>query len=373
MDFYGNRHDETYIFRRVTWKGWEEHEPYPYITGGSIEFAEDASLKVSGSFDFDGLEMPKTEDLLRVYYRFTDDSGETGTFPIATFFINFSDLKHVQTTKGLKSQGSLDANSVLRVLDDAEVGQPYIIPAGTRYITRAVELIQSFGLNVDYAPSSAASRYDQVFDPGTTYLEIVNWLVTQAGYTEIFPDAYGTVVVKTIDAIMADIPELILKTDKKSIIYPEIERQNDYLNTPNVVRYMHDTETSCIVATAKNMTGSKSSLDARGGREQTEFEEIGDMPRETGLLKTLMKMAEKRVRELATDIEYVEYAHAFVPMQLYQTMTLEFADLSWTGIIDNYTIDLSPGTKIQTKLKRETPQEIIVDVSGAVVRGTDDE
>ena len=357
MELYGNRYKETYIFKRVEWPSFQEMEEYPWITSGSIEFAADTDLKTTGSFDFEGLELPNTSDLMRVYYQFTDDYGEVGTYPIGTYFVGYSSLQHTDTLQGIKSKGSLDASSVLKALEEPKTGTPYVIQRAKNYVYEAQRIVKSFELPVDYIPDSKVLTTDHVFDAGTSYLEIVNWLLSQAGYTDAYPDPYGTVILKPIIEIQKELRTITLKNDEKSIIYPEIEKQNDYQNTPNVVRLLYDTETSCIVATAKNVDGSQSSLSARGGREQTECVDIGDLPAGGNLRETLMRQARDRLISLSTDVEYVEYEHAYIPMQLYQGMTLIFGDMSWTGEINNYTIDLQPGTKVQTKLKREQPQD----------------
>lgn len=369
MDLYGNRHEETYIFKRVSWQNFQELEEYPWITTGSIEYAADTDLKTTGSFDFEGVELPNTSDLMRVYYRYTDDSGEVGTYPIGTYFVGYSNLQHVDTLQGLKSKGTLEASSMLKALEDPKTGTPYIIQRGKNYIYEAQKIITSFGLQVDYIPDSNVLTIDHVFDAGTSYLEIVNWLCEQAGYAEAYPDAYGTIVVKPVSEIQRTLETITLQNDDKSILYPEIEKQNDYQNTPNVVRLLYDAENSCIIATAKNMSGSRSSLSERGGREQTDFEDIGDLPAGGSLLNSLMALAKDRLIKLSTDIEYVEYEHAYIPMQLYQGMTLIFSELTWTGNIDNYSIELTPGTKVQTKLKREQPQDITIELTGSIIRG----
>ena len=70
MDWYGNRHDETYTYTRVSWQDWKECEDYGTITEGSIELSAESELKTSGSFTFDGGEAPDINDLVRVYYAF---------------------------------------------------------------------------------------------------------------------------------------------------------------------------------------------------------------------------------------------------------------------------------------------------------------
>lgn len=369
MELYGNRHNERYIFRRVKWPTFEELEEYPYIIDGSLEFSADADMKITGTFNFEGFELPNVDDLMRVYYEFTDDNGEKGTYPIGTFFVGYSDLEYTETIKGLKAKGTLNANSTLKCLEDALCGKPYVINRGQNYIYEAQKICQQFKLPVEYVPDWQALTLDHVFDAGTSYLEIVNWLTEQAGYLNAYPNEMGVIQLQPASAL--ELTEITLQNDSKSIIYPTIKRTNDFATTPNVVRYIYDTEHSSIVATAKNLSGSRNSIDAMGGREITEFDDLADLPSGAVLLDALKERARQRVVELSADVEYVDYEHAYIPMQLYQPITLKFSDLDWSGTIDNYTIDLKAGTRVQSKLKRVLEENVTVEVTGEIIRNED--
>lgn len=84
-DWYGNRYKERYIFRRVAWGSFQEHENYDYITSGSIEGATDSEQKVTGSFSFEGYVLPNVNDLIRIYYQFTDEEGKTEETALDSF------------------------------------------------------------------------------------------------------------------------------------------------------------------------------------------------------------------------------------------------------------------------------------------------
>ena len=173
-DYTGNRHNEVFTYKRVAWDNWVEHEAYPWITGGSLEYAADSELKVTGSFDFEGNDLPNTSDMLRVYYDFDDDNGEHAHIALATLFTAYSELEHVATSTGIKSRGTLDGSSVLKVLQHKIYGAPFTVSANDNAIYKAVTLIKSVGLNVDYTPDVTVLGADHTFDSGVTYLDIVN-------------------------------------------------------------------------------------------------------------------------------------------------------------------------------------------------------
>ena len=82
-----------------------------------------------------------------------------------------------------------------------------------------------------------------------------------------------------------------------------------------------------------------------------------------------MDLSESRLRELSCDVEYVTFKHAYVPMELYQAVTIKYSDMAWTGLVDNSTVQLAPATESQSKIKRELYDEIVVEKEGEVLRG----
>lgn len=370
-DWYGNRHNEKYTYKRVSWTDWTEHEEYPFITKGSLELSTSSDLKITGSFDFEGTELPNTSDLLRVYYDFDDDDGEHVTEVLATLFVQYASLKHIDTLQGIKSQGSLEGSSVLKILQDKIYGAPYTVTRNTNAIYKAQQLITQCGLHVDYTPAITAIGADHTFESNATYLDMVNWLCEAAGYTPAFADEYGTVQLRPYNEVLRQDVNLTFTNDDNSIMYPEIDEENDWQTSPNVVKLFYNTDQACIVAEARNISGSRVSLEERGNREQTYYEDIGELPERGSRLSNLIDMAEDILRRESCDVEYVTFQHAYVPVLPYQAITVNYSDLTWTGTVENTTIDLAPSTKAQTKLKRELYDNILVTKDGRVLRGVD--
>lgn len=368
IDYYGNRHNETFIYKRVAWSNWQEHESYGFITSGSLEMSTESNLVVTGSFSFEGFDVPDTEDLLRIYYSFTDDTGERSVIVLATLFISYGGLEYIDTTKGLKASGSLNGYSVLSVLEDKKCGAPFTVSRNSNAIYKAVTLIKELGLNVEYTPGTKVLSADHTFKAGTSHLEIVRWLCQEAGYSMPYPDPMGTVMLKPYDQTERRTDTFVFTNDEDSIMYPEIEAENSWQETPNVVRLLYNTDQACIAAEARNVSGSRASLAARGGREQTHFEEIGELDDSADKRQQLADRAEKKLRELSCDVEYVTMKHAFIPIDPYQPVTIIYSDLEWTGNAENIQIDLSPATVTQTKIKRTLYDQIEVTKQSEVLR-----
>lgn len=368
IDYYGNRHNETFIYKRVAWSNWQEHESYGFITSGSIEMSTDSDLVITGSFSFEGFDIPDTKDLLRIYYSFTDDHGESVTLPLATLFTSYSGLGYMDTIQGLQASGSLNGSSVLSVLQDKKYGAPFTVARNSNAIYKAVTLIKELGLNVEYTPGAKVLSADHTFNAGTSFLEIVRWLCSEAGYSMPYPDPMGTVRIQPYDQTERRDDAAVFVNDENSIMYPEIETANDWQQTPNVVRLLYNTDQACIAAEAKNISGSRASLDARGGREQTYFEEIGELDDNADKRAQLADRAESTLRELSCDVEYVTMKHAYIPLYPYEPVTIMYSDMEWTGNVENMQIELSPAMVTQTKIKRTLYDSIEVQKSSQVLR-----
>lgn len=364
----GNRSKEQYTFVKVDWETWQEHETYDYITKGSIEQAADTETKVTASFEFEGYEIPDTKDLIRVYYSFEDDDGLVASEPIATLFVSYANLKYKDTLKGIKASGTLEGSSVLQALDDPKIGMPMTIQKNANAVYEAEQLILDCGLRTELEPSSHNLSADHTFDAGTSYLEMVNWLLETAGYTKAYPDANGIVQLKSYAASQQRKDYTVFANNDQSIMYPEIEASNDWQTSPNVVRLVYNTDEACIAAFAKNVAGSRVSLEARKGREITYFEEVSDI---AGVSKanTLKETAEQKLLELSSDVEYVKFEHAYVPIMIYDPVRILYSDMEWAGNADNIVIELAPSTKTLTKVKRILTEDIEINSGAEVYRG----
>ena len=367
-DWKGNRFSEKYTYRKVAWGTWQEHEAYGFITSGSIEQSTESEKKVTGSFNFEGYELPSVEDLIRVYYSFKDDNGLIAKEPIATLLVSYARLDYVDTLSGVKASGTLEGSSVLSVLEDKKIGLPMTIPRNSNAVYEAEQLILQSGLLTNMEPSAFSLSTDHTFDAGSSYLQIVNWLLTTAGYTEAFPDAYGVVQLKSYASAQQRKDYRTFANNEESIMYPKIEEANEWQTAPNVVRLIYNTDEACIASYAMNVTGSRSSLDAKGGREITYFEEVSDI---TGVSKanTMKELAESKLMELSCDTEFVKFEHAYVPLTVYDPIRVMYSDMEWTGNADNITIDLSPSTKTQTRVKRVLYENIEINSGAEVYRG----
>lgn len=390
-DLFGNRYKTKYTFRKVDWNTYEEKGVYNYILDGTIEQAVNAELKVTGSLNFEGYEIPDANDLIRIYYSFIDDKGKQFKRPLATLFVGYASLSYENTQKGIKAKGTLDGASLLTALRNSCVGMPYTLKRGANPIYEATRICTECGLRVSAEASSLVLTKDHTFAGGTNKLDIVNWLLEAANYLPAYPDEMGVIQMVSQSAYLAQkydpplypskrlYPKETLypkegssrgfkfKDDEQSIMLPEIVATNNWSETPNVVRLLHNTKLACIKAYARNISGSKASLDNRGNREETHYEEISELG--TGdKRQALYDLAVSKLQELSADVEVVEFKHAYVPIRIYDPIIVEYSDMVWEGKLTNMVISLDTSAECQTKVERIIYDEIVIEADAEVIR-----
>lgn len=366
MNWHGNRFGEEYTYVKVSPYDWTEQGTYDYITSGSIEMSDDNKYKVTGSFQFNGPVLPDPGMFLRVYYSFYDDEGEIADELLATLYTSYSSVQYNDSSQGTLYSGTLNGSSILQILDDKKYGQPFIIKKNSNAIYKAFEIIEEFGLRVDYTPSSKVISTDHTFGGDNSYLDIVTWLCDFAGYRQPFVSSEGIIQLQPIVKPEDQKDPLVFRDDSQSIMYPEVDSDNDWQTKANVVKKIYNTDRAWAIATAKNIRGSKMSLENVPWHEITLIDEISDVDNGKNILTQLLDKAEKDLREEANESEYVTFSHAYVPIELKKAVKIEYSDMEWLGSAENISIDLSPATKTQTKIKKTIEHNIEVERSGFI-------
>ena len=369
IDLFGNRANETYSYRRVSWPDFVEGADLGNVTAGSVELSAFSDLKATCSFSFEGGQEPSTNDLVRIYYSFVDDYGERAEFCIGTFFIGYADTEYRLDGDNLIASGKVNGWSTLKALQDIKIGYAYTVSAGTYAIAKAIELIQNAGLPVNASTESSYQlSSDHTFDPKDSLLTVVNWLCTTADYQAVYPDAFGTIQVtqyiepseRTVVATFAD--------DEQSIMYPDVSIENDWQEIPNVYTLYYSKDNIAIHATAKNVSGSKASLDVRGGRELVEVDSITELDgaNASAMCANLETKAATKLLNNSQEIERVELSHPYIPLVANDAVQVQYANKSWSGNVQNIKIDLSPSTKCDTTLRRFVPASITVETESVI-------
>lgn len=359
-----------FVFRRVKWPSWAEGEDWGQITGGQIELSTFSDLKATGTLTFEGVEVPDDNDLVRIYYSYIDSSGTFTFSPLATMIFSAPQPAY----DGMTISGTLDCQSVLFILSAKKYGAPFTIPAGTKAVQRAIELVESLGLRVNNPdPSAYVVNTDYTFtESEANYLTIVNWLLGAAGYSSAWVDAYGVIQMTPYVEPLERPASIILADDESSIMYPEVTRRSDYSDTPNVVRLLYETEAESLVASATNIDpDSKASLITRK-YEVTYSESISELSGDTAeeRLANLKTLALQKLVDKSSNIEYVEgkcqYDERIAPNN---AIVIDYvrAGINWSGALTNATVRLELGMPTEFSARRFLRSGFKTETAGSIL------
>lgn len=349
---YDGYRDEEFIFRRVTWPGMVEAEDYGMFTGGSIELSALSQLRAQGSLDFAGDAMPDDHDLIRVYYRFTDENGDTATNALGTFFCSVSN----PTYSGAMVSGTADLESVLRIPSMGMYGRYYTVAAGTNAVAKAVEIIEGLGLRTNRPSSSYVLKRDVVYDPDDSWLTIVNDLLSMAGYASCWPDAYGTVQMAPYVEPQERQPVFTFRDDERSVMLPDVPVSDNAEEIPNVVYLTYETEEESLWASSRNADrNSRASTVARGYEvpvSETVNELSGDTKDER--LAALKRAARSKLLDNSSAIEYVEWGFPWLPLQPNDSIEIDYltAGLNWRGALTSMEVSVGGHCSVTGKARR---------------------
>ena len=370
VDWKGNRHRSRFIFKRVRWSTFgetdEEIATYTQFTGGSIEYGAYTALKCSGSFNYVG-DAPDAIDLMRVYYTFADDAGEEAE-PVAlgTFLLGFDTIANTRTGEDMLQSGTVTGFSVLKVLQDVLCGLPMTVPAGSDPVALAAQIVESMGLRANYPKNTDYSlRNPHTFEPDDSMLTVVNWLLTNCSeqFQAAYVDGYGVVQIQPYEEPAAKTPRETFRDDYKSIMLPTVEEQNEWQDAPNVVRLYYEDDTCAMWACARNLSGSRASLDRRGGREVTYYEQVDEIAD----LDALKALTVTRLKDKSGETEHVTFTHAYVPLENGDAVRIEYVDRTWAGNIQNMHVDIAPSASTQTQLRKYISVALVVEVTGGII------
>lgn len=336
-------------FARVAFPSFDEVGEYGTITGGSVELSALSDLKAVATLDFAGAEVPDDSDLVRVYWSAVQDGEQIGG-ALGTFLFSMSDVK----TRGALVKGSMQCNSTLHVLASRKVGAPYTVKAGTQAVQLASALCAECGLPVNNPDVSAyAVKGEHTFSADeASYLGIVNWLLSAAGYSAAWVDAYGAVqMTPYIDPLDRPV-DLVLGSE--GLMAPEVSTSNGYASTPNAVRLLYQTEEETLTAAAIDDSPASPTSTASRGYEVTLAETVDELAGDTRAerLANLQKMAERRLIEATSTVEKVS-GRCQITDELQPNAGVEVDwSVRWRGNITNVKIGLTPSMQCDFEARR---------------------
>lgn len=195
----------------------------------TVTMSADGEIKTSFSGKFEHNDnVDYLNDEIRPYY--IKDGVE---YSLGVYMIGTLSTKH--TAYG-RDEDSIEAYDRALRLKQTKTETRYYIAAGTPYMTAIQALIRESGIPRTYADECedvlATDRED--WEIGTEYLTIINALLSEINYSDVWFDFDGVAHLERYDAPSSENIDREYRDDEYSIITPQYAEEMDIYEAPNV-------------------------------------------------------------------------------------------------------------------------------------------
>lgn len=234
---------------------------------------------------------------------------------------------------------------------------------GTKYITALETLLASCGIaavGITDTDSTLSTARDD-WEPGTSYLSIINGLLKEISYKELWFDADGIAIVEpesvpTAKRIMHRFTDT--KPDPRNEkevgminAYPVISKTTDIYQKPNVIVCICSSpdRTGDMKATATNQNPESPLSIQRRGRTITKFEKVDNIPSQ----EALQEYADHRMMENMVTGEIISIQTPLMPgFGVNDICSVKFGETAGVCIEREWEMQLAPGGTMSHKLER---------------------
>lgn len=237
---------------------------------------------------------------------------------------------------------------------DTVIPGRYYIPAGAGYIQTVKQLLALCGMGLVFATANASTFPEarEDWDAGTSVLDIVNQLLGEINYKQLWFNAAGWPVLEPAATPTAEhIQHTLDAADVKSLILPKLRRDSDWYSAPNVFVCICDNpdKSGPMVATAENNNPQSPLSITRRGRRIMDVEYLDNVASQAELEAYA---ARKRNRSLITG-ETVELTTGLLPgYGVEDVVGLHYGDLNALCVDRSWVMELRPGGSMVHRLER---------------------
>lgn len=349
-----------YRYMRVDRKTGREVARLDMLRGGRItrnldvRVMETAEVTTVGSLSIG-------PDLVRIYMDAEWPDGERESVALGTFIptIPSRDVSARFSRSKVTMRGRLQ-----ELLDDG-FSSPIVLPGGTNAVDAARKICEEMGIAVIADPSDFAITRERVYgigaeqnnsEVGDTKLDMVNDLLSLAGFWAAKTDPYGRVLLRKHRAVSERPPVWSFIEGSSAIFEPQMEEERDTASVANHVVCYYSSDSETMVGEAWDRDPESEFSTVSVGRTITKSYSYTDLPdgKTQQDRQTHADNAAKRLLGTAQSVIHrVRLRHAYAPM----TVT-EAVDVSYPSgrIAGRYEIrvqemELSGGTPTNTELR----------------------
>lgn len=226
--------------------------------------------------------------------------------------------------------------------------------AGTNYLTAVKRLLYACGIDVVLETPTTATLAEarQDWPIGTSYLEIINQLLSEINYKRLNFSDQGAAILEPAATPSADrIRHIFDSSNVQSLLLPEIDRLADIYNAPNVfiVICSSPDKSGPMVATARNENPQSPISIPRRGREIASVVRVDNVADQTAL----QAYANRLLFDSMTSAETIHVTTALLPgFGVDDVSALRYDDLAAICVETGWDMELKGGGSMIHTLRK---------------------
>ena len=347
MNWLADGRTDRFRYVRVAWPDMTELGEVDGVTGATIKESTLTSLKASGEVEYAN-PIDIGDDLLRIYsVSRLGDEAETvchGTFFVTTPSSSWS---------GVVRSGKADMFSVLWILQQNKTTETFTAQAGENAVALAESLAGGHGNNLPVVAtaSPATLNASHTWDAGTTYLDIVNWLLDFAGYNSISCDAYGNALMTPYVDPADKAVGVVFSDTRDSVSEPGFTHELDAFEIPNKVTVIcSNADSEPMVAHAVNDDPENPYSIAARRKLLVRVETVSDIASQ----EALDAKARELLRTSMSVVETVEVKHSYQSFCVGDAIQMDYSKAGYAKKLISVSREMQmvPGIRCTTRARR---------------------
>ena len=256
------------------------------------------------------------------------------------------------------SELSIEAYDRSWLARDSRLEERQYFAAGTNYIEAASSLLASAGIASISAKATALTLPEarEDWEIGTSRLSIVNELLQEIGYRNVWMDADGVARLEPYETVStANIRHSISDRDVKSLLMPGMQRTSDIYNAPNVFIAVcsNPDKAGGMTATAENMSGQSPLSITRRGRRIVQVTRVSNIASQ----QELQALADRQLTDSLIAGETIQVTTGLLPgFDSGEVTSLQYGDLFAICREKAWMMQLQVGGNMVHTLERQVLQ-----------------
>lgn len=309
----------TFEYYTVDPGTWKDVKKITTVKQCTITRDSEADTLGSASIDID-------EDIGETYvrvYLITIQNGVQEKFALGTFLVQTTPSSFDGKTKTI----SADAYTPLLELKEKLPPIGYFVPEELNIMDEVYKITRDNVRAPVIKPSCTEILHkDFIAEPDETYLDFVTSLMSNAKYI-LTLDETGNILFSPKQDMAALQPVATFNDDNSSILYSDVDMEQDLYGIPNVVEVVYSTESKNIIIKAYNRDPDSPVSTINRGREiihRVTDPSIMGNPDVDNNFNQLKEYATQLLKELSSIERVISFTHGYYPLRIGDCVRLNY-------------------------------------------------